>query len=121
MAIIARDRIQIVHNGSIPNGIDVQNSPIIPTGQRWHISRIIFADKGINDGLSGGFQVDFGSGGSREILASAYLTGNTIILDINRTFTGDGVKLFRYIRVNEAAVSKEIFLMVEGFKRFGDV
>ena len=117
MAAIPRDRIQIIRNNSIAVGTDVQSSPVVPSGQEWHITRIIFADKGIDDGLSGAFQVDFGSGGSREILMAAYLTGSTLALDINRTFTGDGSAVFRYIRVNNAAVAKDMFLMVEGFKR----
>jgi len=119
MAVIDRERVQVVHAGSISVGTNIENSPVIPVDQRWHITRLIFADKGINDGMSGGFQVDFGSGGSREILASAYLTGETVIISINRTFTGNGSALFRYIRVNNAAVPKELFLMVEGFKRIG--
>ena len=120
MTKIARERIQTIYQNAI-TGTDTQSSPSIPTGQIWQVSRIIFADKGINDGLSGAFLVDFGSGGSREVIAAAYLTGNTIVLPIDRTFLGDGSKVFRFIRVNNSVVSKEMFLMVEGFKRIGDV
>lgn len=119
--ITPRERIQIIHNGSIAPGNDIQLSPVIPADQVWHVTRIIFADKAINDGMSGGFQVDFGSGGTREIILSAYLLGNTIAVDVSRDFTGDGVAVFRYIRSNNAVVSKELFLMVEGFKRIGDI
>ena len=118
--MISRDRVQIIHDNSIPTGNDVQLSPIIPDGEIWQVSKITFADKAINDGLSGGFQVDFGAGGSFEILQSAYLVGDTLVVNINRVFTGDGAKTFRFIRANNSAVPKEMFLMVEGFKRIGD-
>lgn len=118
---ISRERVQVIHNNAVAaTTTNVASSPIIPNGQIWQISRITFADKSINDGLSGGFQIDFGSGGSREIIGSAYLTGNTIVLTINRTFMGDGSAVFRYIRVNNSSVSKDMFLMIEGFKRIGD-
>lgn len=118
---IVRDRIQTIHNNSIAVGNDIQTSPVIPTGQVWQITRIIFADKAINDGMSGGFQVDFGTGSTREIIMASYLLGNTIAMTINKTFTGDGVKVFRYIRTNNGAMAKDMFLMVEGFKRIGDI
>jgi hypothetical protein len=122
MAIIARDRVQTIHNNIVTaNTTDVESSPAIPLGQVWQISRIIFADQGINDGLSGGFQVDFGTGGSREIILAAYLLGNTIAININRTFTGDGINVFRYIRENISPTDKKMFIMVEGFKRIGDL
>lgn len=118
---IARNRIQIIHGNSIPVGNDIQTSAVVPDGQVWQITHITFADKAINDGMSGGFQVDFGTAGSREIIMAAYLLGNTISVPIKRTFTGDGIKVFRFIRTNAAAVAKEMFLLVEGFKRIGDI
>lgn len=120
MTITSRDRIQIVYREAIAPGIDVQSSTVIPSGQIWHVTRIIFADHSVNDGISGGFQVDFGSGGSRDIVLAGYLTGNTIAIDINRSFTGDGSAVFRYIRENNSATDKKMFLMAEGFKRIGD-
>lgn len=119
--MIQRSRVQVIHNNAIPAGINVESSPIVPSGQTWQITRIIFADNAIDDGLSSGFQVDFGSGGTREILAAAYLLGNTLIVPINRTFTGDGSAVFRYIRENKSVSTKDMFLMIEGFKRIGDI
>jgi hypothetical protein len=121
MAIISRDPIQVVYDSSISPGVDVQSSPVIPNGEKWEITRVIFADKAINDGMSGGFQLDFGSGGSREIIFAAYLLGQTQCLEINKIFVGDGSAVFRYIRENNAAVAKKMFVMVEGFKRIGDI
>ena len=122
MAKISRDRVQVIHDDAVSAGsVDVLTSPIIPNGQIWQITRIIMADKAINDGISGGFLVDFGSGGTREILTAAYLLGNTMIVPISKVFAGDGVKRFRFIRENNAAIAKKMFLMVEGFKRIGDI
>jgi hypothetical protein len=122
MAVVTRDRVQVIHSSIVAaSDTDVQISPSIPNGQVWQIQRIIFADHAINDGISGGFQVDFGIGSNREILLAAYLMGNTIAVDIKRTFTGNGTNVFRYIRKNNSIVSKDMFLMVEGFKRIGDL
>ena len=119
--MINRSRVQLIHENAIPSGIDLQTSPAIPAGQTWQITRIIFADKSIGDGLSGGFKVDWGSGSTFEVLAAAYLEGNTIDLPINKVFTGDSVKHFRLIRQNNSAPNKEMFIMVEGFQRIGDL
>jgi len=118
---ISRDRVQVVYNNEVaPTSVVIETSPIIPAGQSWQISRVIFGDRAIGDGMSGGFQVDWGNGGSWEVIAAAWLTGNTMEFKVNRAFTGDGVKKFRYIRLNKSASSKEMFLMAEGFKRIGD-
>ncbi len=116
MALISRDRVQKIYDDEIIPGLDIQTL-VIPDGESWQITRLIFADKAINDGLSGGFQVDFGTGGTREHIAAAYLLGGTVALDIKRCFLGDGIKEFRFIRENNAAVNKKMYLLAEGFKR----
>ena len=118
MPVISRDRVQVVHEGSIIPGPDIKQSPIIPAGETWMISRIIFADGGIGDGISGAFRVDYGT---TDILLAAYLTGNTMAIEINREFTGDGAKRFRFIRVNHSAEDRSMVIIVEGRKKIGGV
>jgi len=122
MTKVNRDRIHIVKKGIVTAGdTDTHLTIAPPVGRIWHIKRKTFADESINDGLSGFFEVDWGIGGSREVLAQAYLAGNTFTFHIDRTFLGDGSKLFRLKRTNPSGSNKKMFLMVEGFKRIGDI
>lgn len=122
MTKVNRDRIHVVKKGNVTTlTTDTALSAVPPSGRIWHIKRITFADESINDGLSGFFEVDWGIGGTREVIAQAYLEGNTFTFDIDRTFVGDGSMLFRYKRTNPSASNKKMFLMVEGFKRIGDI
>ena len=89
-------------------------------GEVWQISRLTYGDMSKNDSKSGTFLVDFGVDGARDVLAIAYLSGNTMVIDINRTFTGDGTKVFRFIRTNQANPAKAMLIFMEGFKRIGE-
>jgi hypothetical protein len=120
MTTIARPRIQIIHDGSVPVGVDTQ-SEIVPNGESWQIQRITFGDMSRNDTKSGIFRVDFGVDGDRDILAIAYLTSTTIIIPIKRVFLGDGIKEFRFIRESQSSPDKNMLIFTEGFKRIGDI
>jgi hypothetical protein len=116
----ARERVQLIYNDAI-SGTDIQLSPVIPAGQKWQVGRIIFADKNIGDNISGGFQIDWGSSGAWEVVFAGYLTGATHCIEIKQIFEGDGTKRLRMIRQNNSPTAKEMFLMVEGNKRIGDL
>jgi len=118
MANILRPKYSILIDSSAAAGTNTTNSDIIPSGQSWSISKVLFADQNIGDNKSGGFRFEFGTGSTWELIAGAYLTGNTITYEINRAFFGDGVKRFRVIRVNNSASAKNMIVYIEGFKRF---
>ena len=102
-------------------GESISTMDPIPAGETWQIKRITFGDMSINDSKSGIFKVDYGIDGDRDILAIAYLTSNTIVIDINRMFLGDGSKQFRLIRESQSNPSKNMLAFIEGFKRIGDL
>jgi hypothetical protein len=121
MTTIARPRIQVVVDSEVPFGQDITMLDPIPAGETWQIKRITFGDMSINDTKSGIFKVDYGVAGDRDILAIAYLTSNTIAIDINRMFLGDGSKQFRLIRESQSNPAKNMLAFIEGFKRIGDI
>ena len=117
-----RDRIHIVKKGNVAAATtETDLSAVVPASKSWHIKRITFGDESINDGLSGFFEVDWGIGATREVLSQGFLMGNTFVFLIDRSFQGDGSKLFRFKRTNPSASAKKMFLMIEGFKREGDL
>ena len=120
MATISRDRIQIIHETEVSAGEDIQET-IVPNGEVWQIKRITFADVSLNNNNAGLFKVDFGTPLVRDVLAVAYLTGNTKIVSIDRTFKGDGTKVFRLIRESQSNPSKKMLIYMERFKRIGDI
>ena len=122
MTKINRDRIHIVKKGNVTAGTtDIDLSHVPAANRVWHIKRITFGTTAINDGLSDWFEVDWGIGGTREVLIQAFLTGNTFTFPIDRVFEGNGSNLFRLKRKNNSASDKNMFIMMEGFKRIGDV
>ena len=122
MAKTDRSRIHIVKKGNVAAATtDTQLSIVVPSNKCWHIKRITFGDEAINDGLSGHFEIDWGIGGTREVISQGFLMGNTFVFNIDRTFDGDGSKLFRFKRTNPSASAKKMFIMFEGFKREGDL
>ena len=119
---INRDRIHIVRKGNVTAGATDTHLTIAPPANRvWHIKRITFGTTSINDGLSDWFEVDWGIGGTREVLAQAFLMGSTFTFPIDRTFQGDASKLFRLKRENNSTSNKKMFILFEGFKRIGDI
>ena len=112
---ISRDRIQFIEDGEVPIGSDEKFTPIVPDGESWQISRITFSDMSKNDSKSGSFKVDFDG----DVLAIAYLSGGTIVIDINRVFVGDGSKNFTMTRENQSNPAKKMLIFMEGFKRIG--
>lgn len=124
MATTSRDLIQQVYRSNIAAGTtDIQVVGTPPAGERWQVSRVIFADEGINDGLSGAFAVDWGTGpaASRQIITATHLTGNTYCEHLSQVLLGDGTNELRVIRKNNGATPKEMVIILEGFKRIGDL
>ena len=121
MTTISRPRIQVVIDSEVAVGESLSTLDPIPAGETWQIKRITFGDMSINDTKSGIFKVDYGIDGDRDILAIAYLTSNTIAMDINRMFLGDGSKQFRLIRESQSNPAKNMLIFLEGFKRIGDI
>ena len=101
------------------NSTDVQTSAVIPSGESWHIERVIFAHGDDNRGFSGGFKMEWGSAGSGWVFVTgAFLTGNTMIIPVLNDFLGDGSKRFRLTRQNlDPANSKNMQVIIDGFKR----
>lgn len=122
MAKKDRNRIHIVKKGNVTAGdTDIDLTNVIPAAKVWHLKRITFGSTALDDGLSDWFEIDWGIGGTRETIIQAMLRGNTFTFDINRVFQGDGTNLFRIKRQNNSAANKKMFVMIEGFKREGDV
>ena len=118
--MITRDRIQLIFEDELGSGEHVEEI-IVPNGENWQITRITFGDMSKNDNKSGVFKVIFGTAEAIDIVAIAYLSGNTLPLMINRVFEGDGTKSFKFIRENQSNPAKKMLIFVEGFKRFGDL
>lgn len=118
--MITRDRIQLIFEDELGSG-DHVDEIIVPNGENWQIAKITFADMSKNDNKSGVFRVEFGQDDDRDVVAIAYLSGNTISLPINRSFIGDGAMSFRIIRKNQSNPAKNMMIFIEGFKRIGDV
>jgi len=117
--VTERTRIQLIYEDDISAG-EVVNELIVPAGEVWQLTRIIFGDMSKNDSKSGVFKVDFGVGADLDVIAIAYLSGSTLPLSINRPFVGDGIKAFRFIRENQSNPAKKMLIFVDGFKRNGD-
>ena len=111
----SRERFQFVEDDEVGAGIDSKSTPIVPLGESWQITRVTFSDMSKNDSKSGAFRVKFGD----DILAIAYLSGGTIVINIGRVFVGDGVKSFELIRENQSNPAKNMLIFMEGFKRIG--
>jgi hypothetical protein len=115
----SRDRISLRFDADVVAGATVvDNSPIIPSGETWKLDRLICAHGDDGTNISGGFQVDWGQTGSWETVTASYITGDTKDMVIGKDYTGDGVKKFRFIRVNlDSTNSKKMLIIAEGFKR----
>lgn len=113
--IISRERLQFIEDGPVGMGVDEQLTPAIPDGESWQIKRITFSDMSLNDAKSGSFKVDYAG----DVLAIAYLSGGTIVIDIDRVFLGDGVKQFKLTRESQSNPAKNMLIFMEGFKRIG--
>lgn len=92
-------------------------TPTIPDGEVWQIQRVVFADEGINDGLSSFYRVDFGTGAVRKKIMHAHLTGNTIESWPMMDLKGDGDKKIRLTRTNASSSSKQMIATVWVIKK----
>ena len=115
MSSISRERLQFIEDSDVGVGADEKFTPIVPVGESWQITRITFGDMSKNDTKSGSFKVEFGG----DVLAIAYVSGGTIVIDVNRVFVGDGVKRFSMIRESQSNPAKKMLIFMEGFKRIG--
>jgi hypothetical protein len=118
----ARDKFQVRQSGSIAAiTTDQQLSAIVPLNEKWHIDRVVFAHANDSRNWSGGFQLEWGSGGSFVFITGAYLTGATFHDKVDQTFIGDGAKRFRLTRQNlDPTTAKQMSVVIDGFKRIGD-
>lgn len=120
MAVNSRNYVRYIQDGDVAATTeDKWNGPKPGVGEVLQLKRIVFADKGINDGLSGRYKVDWGSGGdaNREILVMGFLTGNTIDFPFNQILVGDDVKRIRIVRENFSASAREMIAFVELIER----
>jgi len=115
---VTRNKVVFNEDSDVPSSnFTIFSAPITPDGETWQIQRILFADKNMGDNISGGFIVDYGSGVTRDVVAQAFLTGNTLDLPMQETVTGDGVKRLRIIRENNSLTPKKMIAMVIAIKR----
>ena len=120
MAVVTRDEVKRVFRGNVAAGAtDSVETESVPTGQRWQIATVVFADQGIGDSKSGAYSFEWGTTGAWDLVEAAYLTGNTWRQELNRVFTGDGTKRFRIRRQNTSAVARDMVVILTGFKRIG--
>lgn len=114
---ITREAFRVIFDDNVGTTPSVDSSAPVPAGEIWTIQRVIFGDRNIGDNKSGGFKFEFGNGGSIEVITLAWLTGDTKEIVINKQYPGDDVKRFRITRVNGSATAKNMFAIIEGFKR----
>ena len=92
-------------------------TPTAPSGEVWEIQRVVFADEGINDGLSSFYRVDFGTGANRKKIMQAHLTGNTLNARLQSEIKGDGSKKIRITRTNNSSSAKQMIATVWVIKK----
>ena len=114
---ITRESFRVIFDDNVGTTPTINTSAPVPNGEAWTIQRVIFGDRNVGDNKSGGFKFEFGNGGSLEVITLAWLTGQTKEIIINKQFEGDGVKQFRATRVNGSPAPKNMFVIIEGFKR----
>lgn len=120
MPIQTRDEIKKIIRGNVAGGLlDSFETEVVPNGQKWQLSSLVFSDQGIGDGKSGGFTLEWGTTGSWDFVEGGYLTGTTWRQEMNRVFIGDGVKRFRIRRQNNSLLPKDMIVVIAGFKRIG--
>jgi hypothetical protein len=88
------------------------NSAVIPAGKSITIFRFGGCDPAIADGIDSIIALQWGSGGSFETIRA--LSGCTYEFALNKTFVGDGSKLFRLVRINKSGTGKILAAWVEG-------
>ena len=122
MAKINRGRLKKQYTGQVlKKSEEVDLYDPIPDGERWQLSWVLFADESKGTKESGGFLVEFGEGTTWDFVAGAYLTGDTFQFQVNQIYIGDGVKHFRLKRINDSNDDKNMLIVVDGFKRIGDI
>lgn len=104
--------INVEDNVAASTTVNFNYTPTIPDGEIWQIQRVVFADEGINDGLSSFYRCDFGTGAIRKKLMHAHLTGNTIDSPMRVDITGDGTKNLRITRINNSIASKQMIATI---------
>lgn len=100
---------------------DVQDTDVIPTGEAWHISKVVFAHADSGFGFSGELELLFGDDASGyESIARAYMTGDTKEYYLDRDFEGNSKSLFRTRRNNlDPSNDAKMFVSIKGYKKIG--
>lgn len=106
---MATELFQIYDNVIAVGSTDVKLTPVIANGVNVRIQ--VFG--GSDLGQAGNYYaLQWGSGSSWQTIRAA---GGTIEINLSRSFKGDGVKMFRLIRVNEQASPKRVVVWVQGY------
>jgi hypothetical protein len=88
------------------NSTKIDNTPIIPDGKALTLREFGGTDPGIGDNIHSEMALQWGSGaGGWETVRAGTRHFN---FTIPREYVGDGVKRFRFIRINKSATAKKI-------------
>lgn len=85
---------------------DIAVSPAIPAGKRVRIRRFGGYDRPVGDGIGSLIALQWGSGGSFDTVRA--FGNGSFEVSMDQDFEGDGSKLFRIVRINKSATSKEM-------------
>lgn len=102
------DRTIIITSSVNASSNHTTESPIVPSGKKWEVVK--FGAGSLKPGLSGGVPVcdwyilRFGS----DIIRFISVRDTTIEFEINKEFTGDGVKKFSVQRYNNSDENKQM-------------
>lgn len=84
----------------------------VPNGKIARIGKFGASAPRDSDGIEGLIALQWGSGGSWSTVRA--ICSSFAEINVDREFIGDGVKTFRFIRINRAAVDKEMVAWIEG-------
>jgi hypothetical protein len=91
----------------IPPGTKIDNTPVIPDGKVLTLREFGGTDPGIGDNIHSEMALQWGSSGSWVTVRAGT---RHFHFDRPVQFVGDGVKRFRFIRINNSAVAKKIIV-----------
>lgn len=119
MTVTVRTVVHTVIEGSVAAGAtDAQTvgPDPVPTGKEIRVIRFGASEVGAGDGVASTIALQWGSGGTWETVRGVGLASVGFQCDVARTFTGDGAKKFRIVRINHSGAAKDVIAWVDGYQ-----
>jgi hypothetical protein len=93
--------------------------PIIPTGERWRITKLGCGDVANGDGVAAVLELQVRRGSPTptfQPVQAIAVVGNTVEIRDVIEVKGDGTRRLRLVRTNHSAAAKQIIAWCEGYK-----